>query len=304
MASMYESEEVKFTKKDTFEFGPYEKCVEILNEIDEQIKNERSKAMSLMNLFVISCKGGHIPIIELIIHRSNHIKNGEWWAAGLYGACEGGQMDIVKYMVNQGATAWNRALHAACRYNHKNIIKYIIKQGADDMNIGLIGGCQGGYMNVVTWMMSLGADNYQSALQYACEDGNKKIIKFLQKKGANYYSTEAFRGACQGGHTKMVREIFKQIKHDDPTEILKMGSYSASYGGHLNIVKFLMGHDVNSWRAALHGACRGGQMNIIKYVITKDTNHLNYLTTKGFNHACKNGHIELAEFLYKLIKKQ
>ena len=45
------------------------------------------------------------------------------WNDGLYGACRGGNLDIVRLMINKGANYWNDGLCGACRGGHMNIVQ-------------------------------------------------------------------------------------------------------------------------------------------------------------------------------------
>ena len=60
---------------------------------------------------------------------------------GLYGACEGGNKDLVILMIKNGAGDWNRGLKSACRGGHKDLVSFMIEKGADDWNEGLYTAC-------------------------------------------------------------------------------------------------------------------------------------------------------------------
>ena len=49
---------------------------------------------------------------------------------GLYGACKGGYIDIVKFMIKKGANHWDLGLGGACRNGHIDIVKLMIEKGA------------------------------------------------------------------------------------------------------------------------------------------------------------------------------
>jgi hypothetical protein len=49
----------------------------------------------------------------------------------LYGACNGGHMEIVKYLESKGANDWNNGLYFACEGGQMEIMKYMIEKGAN-----------------------------------------------------------------------------------------------------------------------------------------------------------------------------
>jgi len=54
------------------------------------------------------------------------------WNSGLAGACEGGNMEKVEFMIAKGATDWNCGLAQACKCGNMEIIKLMIAKGATD----------------------------------------------------------------------------------------------------------------------------------------------------------------------------
>ncbi len=58
--------------------------------------------------------------------------NNSKWNNGLYGACMGGYLDIVKLMIKKGADDWNWGLNYACKRNNLNIVKLMIEMGATE----------------------------------------------------------------------------------------------------------------------------------------------------------------------------
>ena len=73
-----------------------------------------------------ACRGGHMDIVKLLIE-----KGAGNWNCGLSGACSGGNIDIVNFMIEKGASSWNWGLRTACETYHLDIVKLMIKKGAD-----------------------------------------------------------------------------------------------------------------------------------------------------------------------------
>jgi hypothetical protein len=127
-----------------------------------------------------ACKGGHIDLVKHIFKICDSCS----YNYGLNGACRGGFVDIVKYLIHSGAHNYNYGLSGACHGGHMDIVKYLIKLGVDDYNNGLLGACRGGFMDIVEYMIELGAYEYNIGLYMACGRGNDNIVKYLIKSGA------------------------------------------------------------------------------------------------------------------------
>jgi len=60
------------------------------------------------------------------------------WGNGLCCACEGGNLDIIKLMIEKGAHCWNLGLFRACKAGHKDIVNLMIEKGATRCGHNLI----------------------------------------------------------------------------------------------------------------------------------------------------------------------
>jgi len=103
-------------------------------------------------------------------------------------------INIVHKLIKNGYNNWNTGLLYACRYGNIDIVKLMIEKGATNDNNGfrpifnhaLYNAClfNSGY-NIVKYMIEIGADNYNEGLYYACRSRNLDIINLLIDKGAN-----------------------------------------------------------------------------------------------------------------------
>jgi Ankyrin repeats (3 copies) len=124
----------------------------------------------------------------------------------MYYASEGGHMEIVKLMIEKGATVFDWGMNDAALGGHMEIVKLLIEKGATD---------------------------FDSAMYYAAEGGNMEIIKLMIEKGATEFDW-GMKNAAEGGHM----EIVKLLIEKGATEF-NMAMYYASEGGHMEIVKYL-----------------------------------------------------------------
>ncbi len=80
------------------------------------------------------------------------------WNCGLYGACSGGNIDIVNLMIEKGANYWHYAFEVAFERGHLDCVKLMIEKGAGNWNCGLSGACVGDHIDCVKLMIEKGAD--------------------------------------------------------------------------------------------------------------------------------------------------
>ncbi len=98
-----------------------------------------------------------------------------YWDWGLYGACEGGHMDIVRFLIEKGADQWDWGLSYACRGGHMEIVKLMIEKGCKWLNGGLSNACKHGHMNIVKFLIEKGAS--VCGYGYGCGRSLKEHLK-------------------------------------------------------------------------------------------------------------------------------
>ncbi len=79
------------------------------------------------------------------------------WYRGLYGACRGGHINIVNFLIEKRVDEWSWGLYGACKGGHMDIVKLMIEKGASDWCWGLWGACGGGHIDIVKLMIEKGA---------------------------------------------------------------------------------------------------------------------------------------------------
>ncbi len=156
-------------------------------------------------LFEKYCKNNDIIKIRKIIKIDIELN----WNWGLEGACEGGHIDIIKFMIEKGAHGWNMGLHYACLGGHLDIVKFVIEKGANCWNWGLEGACNGGHIDIVKFLIEKGAGNWHWGLRRACSNGYIDIVKLIIEKG--FYSwNDGLYYACFGKQTNIVNLMIEK----------------------------------------------------------------------------------------------
>ncbi len=158
------------------------KATNQLNEICKQyIELESDKRFEVIvddDLFENYCEKNNVIKIRKMI------EIGLDWDSGLYYACKGGHIEIIKLMIKKGATRLDRGLYGACEGGHLDIVKLMIEKGAHNWNWGLVYACRGGYIDIVKLMIKKGTIVWNWGFEDACEYGHMDICKFLIEKGA------------------------------------------------------------------------------------------------------------------------
>jgi hypothetical protein len=148
-------------------------------------------------------------------------------------AAEGGHMEIVKLMIEKGATAFNSAMVYAAEGGNMEIVKLMIEKGATAFNSAMVYAVRGGHMEIVKFMIEKGATNFSWAMAFAAEGGQMEIVKFMIEKGATNFN---------------------------------WSMNDASKGGHMEIVKFMIEKGARNFDSAMAYASSRGQMEIAKYL--------------------------------------
>jgi len=100
-----------------------------------------------------ACEYNRLSIVNLLIKKIDD----EYINWGLFGACTGGNLDIVKLMISHGANKFKIALCCACKGRNKEIISLLVSHGANNFEFGLMSACNAGNIAMVYEMIDRGA---------------------------------------------------------------------------------------------------------------------------------------------------
>jgi ankyrin repeat protein len=175
-------------------------------------------------------------------------------------AAEGGHMEIVKLMIEKGATEFNSAMYNAARGGHMEIVKLMIEKGATEFNWAMGDAAKGGHMEIVKLMIEKGATDFDSAMRNAARGGNMEIVKLMIEKGATHFIT-AMRNAAGEGHMEIVKLMIEKGATDFDSAMR-----NAALGGHIEIVKLMIEKGATDFYSAMKNAEREGHMEIVNYL--------------------------------------
>ncbi|KAI9340187.1 ankyrin repeat-containing domain protein [Zopfochytrium polystomum] len=229
---------------------------------------------------------------------------------GLLLAADSGRLDLAKFFLGCGAMIegtnhglrlselYSKPLHRACRSGNLEMVRLLVQQGASLNSQALWGmsslhiACVSGRVDVVEYLAMNGADIHattndgRSPFMVACAKGNVNVARTLLKLGAKVASSE-FNGllsaAARSASLETVQFLFQRCIASDSsmgysaTKIaLNNALYYAAKCGNLDIAQWLNSYvDVNDRRAfrteevicPLEAACEGDHLDIMDFLL-------------------------------------
>ena len=163
-------------------------------------------------------EGNILSYVVVSLKRGANVENGRRNYTPLSIASEKGHLEVVKYLVGQGADVraqYDYALRYASLNGHLDIVKYLVDKGS--------------YVSA--------EDDF--ALRYASNNGHLEVVKYLVEQGADVraYDDEALRYASYYGHLEVVKYLVKQGA--DVRANNDYALYWAKQKNHFEIVNYL-----------------------------------------------------------------
>ncbi len=137
-------------------------------------------------IFCDVCKEGNISkVLEYMENKPDECKITEGLAIG----CRRGHKDLVKLMIEKGATNFEEGLANACCGGHKKLVKLMIKKGADNWGEALFKSCIYKQKEIAIMIIEQGGhhksivDPSKTLIDYCNLKLDKEDVLKLQKKG-------------------------------------------------------------------------------------------------------------------------
>ncbi|XP_067659947.1 ankyrin-3-like [Haliotis asinina] len=266
-------------------------------------------------------KGADLSLMDLLHNTILHV------------ACEGGNLDIVKYILKQNIVNINSiseygctpAMKAALK-GHEDVFNLIVKQGADlslvdnEGDTILHAACKGGNVKIVKYVLDHGSVGINlrgkdmfTPIMIAAYKGHKDIFHELEKKNADLLFRDGDQNnilhlACKGGNIEIIKHILTTYSMD-VNDIGFQGSTPimlAASEGRKDMFDVLLqsGADLShvdySRYNILHMACRGGNMELVKHVLAQNIVEINSRSNDGSSPAMEaayEGHTNVLKLL-------
>jgi len=169
---------------------------------------------------------------------------------GLFGACEGGHLEIVKWMLANGATDIGKlyGIYSACQYNQIETSKLMLTTDVDvklcDAKLcggladwGFEGACRGANHELAKLMFLQNPKrDINTCLAGACSSGDIEMAEWMIREGATEFNYGLFR-ACKHGHVKTAELMIQKGAFANESRLLE-----AEKNGHKEVVSLLKKH--------------------------------------------------------------
>lgn len=245
----------------------------------------------LQDALISSCTKGHLNMAKWIISL-NKILN-IYPIANFDRCCNSGNIEMVKwfYELNKDSIkdvyqGWNGLFCCICGHGYTDIAKYLLEINENiDINYfgnkAFIMSCKNGHIDLAKWLFSLKNNTlmYKEAFVLSCGNGFIDIAKWLIESTDITIDTDtcqlSFDAACKNGYLYVVIWIFELAK---------------------NANLFIDIHKDNE--GAFRACCKSGYYELLLYLYDKDSSiNITINDHEGFLTACKNKHVEIAEWL-------
>jgi ankyrin repeat protein len=156
-----------------------EELIDIIGKGDLELI--KTCSLSPSSIMKISAKNGYLHIVKYLIKNGYDPTSDRHLA--LMNAVEGGNMDIIKYLVEEFYPKFynNSILDECAKFGHLEAFKFFIEKGCDP-------------------------DRKRShALQFACENGHLEIVIYLDSLKCIHDQASVFRWATEGGHLSIIK---------------------------------------------------------------------------------------------------
>lgn len=222
-----------------------------------------------------ACFSGNMESIELF---ADDITN---WKPYFKMACEGGNLEIVKFLIKNGVSSYTYCFYWAGYGGNIEIVDILIQKGATDFTWCLYGACHKGHLEIVKLLINeIDHHDIESCMDKACQHGHLEIVKFLVENGASDWNRYA-KYAC--------------LCHDNNVEIIKLmiekganefGYYlhHVCFHGLINFANLLIKKGATDWNNGLLGASKGGYPDLVKLMIDKGATDYNQCLLSNCAH--------------------
>jgi hypothetical protein len=271
-------------------------------ELMQWVYHLEGSKLEYTNAFQLACQYGHLEIAQWLYRQeSNRIKLHDSDELAFQNACQSGSMPLVQWLYNLAVidhhAANDTAFIKACGGGWLEIAQWLyrldktISYPLAILSMAFRYACSTGHINVVRWLYELTPEIKET---FEGKENNQEDYHFnlIHSVGMNPFLnkvTDAFQGACAGGHFSIVQWLIELgaslHAHEDQAFIF------ACSNGHLNLAQWL--YDFNKD----HDQVNETEIESVRNIITQK------IIDQAFQKTCQRGHLEVVQWLSSLSKK-
>jgi len=193
-------------------------CAEIIKIIHEHHNGISGDNIPFLALMGAAAGGHENPVMSLLEIYGKSV-------CGLYAleaACKGGNLKIVLVLLKLDTSIdhINNGLYYACKKKRIEVVHFLIQNGANDWNLGLDGACESGCVELIQLMIQHGANNWNRGFKLACSSGQVKALQLMIQHGANEWENGLFY-ACIYDKIDIVKELIHLCPNVDCVKIAR-----------------------------------------------------------------------------------
>ncbi|XP_048251523.1 serine/threonine-protein phosphatase 6 regulatory ankyrin repeat subunit C-like [Haliotis rufescens] len=277
--------------------------------------------------------GGHKAVFDLLVSKECDLKKKAKFNDNiLHKACEGGNVDIVEYIVSHNIVDINSTGYArrtpvmrAVLKRHKAVFDLLASEGCDltvkdeDGDNILHMACEGGNVQIVEYIVfhnivDINSTSYarRTPVMMAVLKGHKAVFDLLVSKGCDLTVTDRYgdnilHKACDGGSVEIVEYIVsRNITDINGRGYERTPVMMAVLKGHQAVFDLLVSEGCDLRVKDRYGdnilqkACEGGNVQIVEYIVSHgivDINSTGHARRAPVLWAVLNGHKAVFDLL-------
>ena len=149
----------------------------IIKHFMTKFSDKYSRKKRWNNIMYGAAEGGHL---DLVLHA---ISKGAYDIGfGITCAVKGGHLDIIKQLAVSGDMVSYYNVHNAAKQGRIDILEYFESINIENWNWSLCGAAEGGHLDAVKYTVSKGANDWKGALISASTNNHLHIIKYIKMK--------------------------------------------------------------------------------------------------------------------------
>ncbi|XP_048251521.1 serine/threonine-protein phosphatase 6 regulatory ankyrin repeat subunit A-like [Haliotis rufescens] len=309
--------------------------VDIVESIFAQNKaNFNGRNISQETPVIRAALNGHKAVFDLLVSKGCDLTvTDEYGDNILHVACDGGNAQIVEYLVSHNIVDINSADYVdrtpvmlAVLKGHKAVFDLLVRKGCDLTVEDVFGNnilhvaCDGGNVQIVEYIVSHNIVDINSAdyvdrtpVMLAVLKGHKAVFDLLVSKGCDLTVTDEYGDnilhvACDGGNAQIVEYIVSHniVDINSADYVRRTPVMVAVLKGHKEVFDLFVskGCDLTvkdkNGDNILHVACDGGNVQIVEYIVSHnivDINSADYVRRTPVMLSVLKGHKEVFDLL-------